>query len=163
ALHADEVLDGSGDADGEIELRCDGLSRRTDLAFDGEPAVVADGARCGDLCAEGGGEILNEGEIAFFADAATDGYDHGGGAEVYSLSGAAEGLAGLGADLRGFDGWIEGRDFGGAGLRFFCTECAGLDRNERGAAGGFVRSAETALHERADEDGTVADLRHVAD
>src|SRR5215469_16017095 len=44
ALHADEVLDGSGDADGEIELRGDGLAGGADLALHGEPAVVADRA-----------------------------------------------------------------------------------------------------------------------
>jgi hypothetical protein len=52
ALHADEVLDGSGDANGEVEFGCDGLARGADLTFDGKPAVVADGPRCGYFCAE---------------------------------------------------------------------------------------------------------------
>ena len=77
-----------------------------DLALDGQPAVVADGAGCGEFGAERCSEILDEGEIALFLDAAAHGNDHLRGAEVDGLRGAAEGLAGFGADLRGFDGRV---------------------------------------------------------
>ena len=62
-LHADQVLDGSGDADGEVELGRDGLAGAADLALHGQPAVIADGARGGQLRAECGGQILHEGHV----------------------------------------------------------------------------------------------------
>src|SRR6478609_4000018 len=53
SLHTDEMLDGSGDSDGEVQLWRDGLAGRADLALHGEPAVVADRARGGEFGAEG--------------------------------------------------------------------------------------------------------------
>ena len=47
ALHTDEMLDGSADADGEVEFGCDGLAGAADLALHGEPAIVTDGTRGG--------------------------------------------------------------------------------------------------------------------
>src|SRR5215831_3633201 len=47
AFHSDDVLDCAGDADGQVKLRRDGLSRRPDLAVHRQPFVVADRARGG--------------------------------------------------------------------------------------------------------------------
>ena len=75
ALHADEVLNRSRDADGEIELWRDSLAGAADLALDGQPAVVADGARCSDFGTECRGQILNDRKIVCFLDAAAHGDD----------------------------------------------------------------------------------------
>ena len=60
AFHSDEMLNCSRDADGEVEFGCDGLPGATDLPLDWKPSVVADGPRCGDLCAKCSREILYE-------------------------------------------------------------------------------------------------------
>ena len=74
-FHANQMLDGSGDADGEIELGRDGLAGAADLALHGKPAVVADGARGGEFGAERLGELLDERDVLLLADAAADGDD----------------------------------------------------------------------------------------
>ena len=43
-FHADDVLDGSADAEGQIELGGDGLAGAANLAVEGQPAVIADGS-----------------------------------------------------------------------------------------------------------------------
>src|SRR6476660_6015406 len=52
SLHADEMLDRAGNADCDVHLGRNRLSGTADLAFHGEPAVIADGPRCGQLGAE---------------------------------------------------------------------------------------------------------------
>jgi hypothetical protein len=81
------------------------------------------------------------------------------------LRAAAEGLAGLGADLRGVDGGGEGFDSAGRRrIRGFSAEGSGLDGDEAGAAaGGAIVAVEAALHELAGEDGAVGDVDYVAD
>ena len=116
ALHADEMLNGAGDPDGEVELGCDSLTGTADLAFDGQPAVIADGARGGEFRTERGSKILDERKIVGFLDTATDGNDQLRRAEVYSLGCATERLAGFGANLCCVDCGSERVDFGSAGL-----------------------------------------------
>src|SRR6185295_9631711 len=52
ALHSDEVLDGTGDAGGDVELGRDGLARGADLAVARQPAVVDHRPAGADLGAE---------------------------------------------------------------------------------------------------------------
>ncbi len=61
ALHADEVLDRAGDADGDVELRGDGLSRLADLPLVGQQARLDDGPGTGDHAAKEVGEPLEHG------------------------------------------------------------------------------------------------------
>ena len=42
-LHPDDVLDSTGDAEGDVNLWSDRLTRRTDLTVDRQPVGVADG------------------------------------------------------------------------------------------------------------------------
>jgi hypothetical protein len=71
------VLDGSADADGEVDFGRDGLAGAADLALHGQPAVVADGAGGGQFRAEGGGQLLDDREVGFFLDAAAYGDEDG--------------------------------------------------------------------------------------
>src|ERR1700722_8352556 len=56
AFHADDVLDGTADAECEIKFGSDGLAGAADLAFHREPSFVADRARRGDFSAESFGD-----------------------------------------------------------------------------------------------------------
>ena len=76
ALHPDLVLDRAGDADGDVELRRDGLARLADLRRVRVPARVDDGARCGNGAAERLRELLDELEVLRAAEAAAAGDDH---------------------------------------------------------------------------------------
>ena len=60
ALHADEVLDGAGDAERDVELRRHGLAGAADLALHRQPAVVADRPRRGELGAQRLGQLLGD-------------------------------------------------------------------------------------------------------
>ena len=114
---------------------------------------------------ERGGEILDEWKIVCLLDAAADGYDELGRAEVDGLRGAAEGLAGLGADLCGIECRREGVDFGAApDSAASARKAPDCTETKHGPEpGGLIIAAETALHELAGEDGAVADCRDVAD
>ena len=57
ALHADQVLDGAGDAEREVQLRRDGLPGAADLPLHRQPAGVADRPRRRELGAERVGEL----------------------------------------------------------------------------------------------------------
>ena len=85
ALHADDVLDGAGDAEREIELRRDRLSRAADLPIHRQPARIADRTRRRDLGAERLGQLLRERDVLFALDAAADGDDALGLREVDGL------------------------------------------------------------------------------
>src|SRR6266568_4381998 len=52
ALHPDEVLNGAGDAERDIQLRRDRLPRAADLPLHGQPSGVADRPRRRELGAE---------------------------------------------------------------------------------------------------------------
>ncbi len=56
-VHTGEVLDGAGDADGDVELGLDGLTGLADLLGVGAPASVDDGAGGSD----GSAELVGEG------------------------------------------------------------------------------------------------------
>src|SRR5437899_10308982 len=73
SLHPDQVLDGAGDSDCDVDLGRDGLAGAADLALHGEPAAIANGARGGKLGAQGVGEFLNNRDIVLLFDAATHG------------------------------------------------------------------------------------------
>ena len=75
ALHADQVLDGAGDADGDVDLGRDGLAGTADLPLHGEPAVVADGTGGRQFRAEGFGEFLDDRDVVLLLDAAAHGDD----------------------------------------------------------------------------------------
>src|SRR3990170_8760201 len=79
ALHAHLVLDRSGDAAGDVELRRDDLARLTHLGRVRVPAGVHDGAGGRDRAAERLRELLDEGEVLRLAEAAAAGGDDGGG------------------------------------------------------------------------------------
>ena len=111
------------------------------------------------------GQILNEGQILGFLDAAADAHDERRGAEIDRLRRAAEGLAGLGANLRrrrsaaskvvtsAVPAWTASARNAPA-----CTE------TKHGPLPGWpIIAGETALHELAREDRAVADGDHVAD
>ena len=102
--HADEMLNGSRDTESEVELRRDSLPGAANLAFDRQPAVVADGAGCGNFGAEGRGETLDHREAFRFLNASAHRDDHLRGAEIDCLGRFAEWLAGASADLGSFDG-----------------------------------------------------------
>ena len=72
ALHADDVLDGAGDAERDVELRRDRLARAADLALHRQPAGVADRPRRGELGAERLGELLRDRHVFLSLDAAAD-------------------------------------------------------------------------------------------
>ena len=56
-VHAGEMLDGSGDADGDVGLGLNGFTGLADLFGVGTPACVDDGAGC----TYGGAELVGEG------------------------------------------------------------------------------------------------------
>ena len=125
-IHAGEVLDGAGDADGNVELGLNGLAGLADLLGVGAPAGVDDGAGGSDGSAELVGESFDVlGEAFGAANAATAGDDDVGFGE--GDAGAA--LGGLAGDVEAWRGKIEVdvELFGG-----FCAwgcrvEDAGLD------------------------------------
>ena len=135
-VHAGEVLDGAGDADGDVELGLDGLAGLADLLGVGAPAGVDDGASGSD----GGTELVGEGfdvlgEAFGAADAAAAGDDDVGFRE--GDAGAA--LGGLAGDLEARGGEIEVdvELFGGFGAWCCRVEDAGLDGDDCDGAGGF--------------------------
>src|SRR3954464_15315870 len=73
ALHAHLVLDGAGDAGGQVELRRDRLAGLADLPGVREPARVHHGARGGHRAAHGTGELLEHLEALGLAEAAAAG------------------------------------------------------------------------------------------
>src|ERR1700730_5089972 len=71
-VHAGEMLDGSGDTDGDVELGLDGLAGLADLLGVGAPASVHDGTGSSDCGAKLVGEGFDVlGEAFGAADAAT--------------------------------------------------------------------------------------------
>ena len=72
ALHADDVLNRAGDAEGEIELRCDGLPGAADLPIDREPAVVADRTGRGESSTQRLGQFLDQVEVLGTLDATSN-------------------------------------------------------------------------------------------
>src|SRR3954470_6304751 len=76
ALHADLVLDRTGDSDGDVQLRRNALARLSDLRRVRVPAGVDDRSRCGDSTAERLGELFDELEVLRPAEAAAAGHDH---------------------------------------------------------------------------------------
>src|SRR5919201_1777812 len=81
-LHAHLVLDGAGDARGEVELGRHRLAGLADLAGVGEPARVHNGARRGDRATEGAGQLLELLEALGLAEAAAAGDEHLGVLDV---------------------------------------------------------------------------------
>src|SRR5207247_2982614 len=63
ALHAHLVLDRTGDADGDVEPRRDGLAGLADLRRIRVPARVDDRARRGDGATERLGQFLDQREV----------------------------------------------------------------------------------------------------
>src|SRR5581483_2546027 len=76
ALDAAEVLEGAADAESEIDLRLDGLSRGANLARLVEPFRVDDGARAGECGAHRFAQLFDERQVFLVADAAADGDEH---------------------------------------------------------------------------------------
>src|SRR5258708_18174906 len=133
SLHADNVLDGSTDAEGEIEFWRDGLARAANLAVHGKPALVADGARGGDFAADGLSRLLGKRDILGSFDAASDGHNDGRLREVHGLLGLAEKFERLGANLPGLQihgGLGDGGFSGSVRRNQIGAEGAGLERGK---------------------------------
>ena len=135
-VHAGEMLDGAGDADGDVELGLDGLAGLADLFGVGAPAGVDDGAGG----ADGGAELVGEGfdvlgEAFGAADAAAAGDDDLGFGE--GDAGAA--LGGLARDLeaRSGESEIDVELLCGFGAWRRGVEDAGFDGDDGDGAGGF--------------------------
>ena len=75
ALHPDDVLDGAGDADRDVQLRRDGLAGAADLALHGQPPRIADGTRRRELRAERRRELLRRARSLLALDPAADRHD----------------------------------------------------------------------------------------
>src|SRR3954471_16930069 len=75
AFHADEMLNGAGDAKRDVQLRRDGLARAADLPIHRQPAGITDRTRGGNLGAERLGKVLGNLEMFLPLDASTDGND----------------------------------------------------------------------------------------
>src|SRR6476646_10596955 len=103
ALHADQMLDGAGDAEREIELRGDGLAAAADLALHRQPAGVADGTRGGEFRMQRLGELLRDGDLVLLLDAAADRDDALGLGEIDRLARFLKRRLGLLADRRRVD------------------------------------------------------------
>src|SRR5882757_10262253 len=134
-VHAGEVLDGAGDADGDVEFGLDGLAGLADLLGVGAPAGVNDGAGGSD----GGTELVGEGfdvlgEAFGAANAATAGDDD----ICFSESDAGTALDGLAGNLEawGRETEIDVELFGGFGARCSGIEDAGLDGDDGDGASG---------------------------
>ena len=135
-VHAGEMLDGAGDADGDVELGLDGLAGLADLLGVGAPAGVDDGAGGSD----GGTELVGErfdvlGEAFGAADAAAAGDDDVGLGE--GDAGAA--LGGFAGDFEAWGGEVEVdvELLGGFGAWRCGVEDAGFDGDDGDGAGGF--------------------------
>ena len=63
ALDADAMLDGAGDAGGDVELRPDGLAGLADLAVGRDPALLHQRARAAKFGAEHRGEMPHQLEV----------------------------------------------------------------------------------------------------
>ncbi len=119
ALHADEVLGGTGDATGDVNGGLDDLSGLADLVAVGHPAGIDDGAAGTGGGTGCGGELFDHGVGLGRAQATTTGDDHGGFVELGTL-----GLFGGALD-----------DFGGAGVAEF-GHGEGVDRSGAATGGG---------------------------
>src|SRR5262245_28781386 len=130
AFHADDVLDRAGDADRQVELRRDGLSRRPDLAVHRQPFVVADRARGGQFGAERRGELLDDLGVLLFLDPAPHGDDQRRLRQVDGGLGLFEPLFGLLADEVGVEIGRQGLDRGLTGFAFITPERPDLEAGE---------------------------------
>lgn len=91
-LHPRQMLDGAGDAHGEVEAAVAGdFAGLADLAGLGEPAGVGDGAGATQGGAGGFGEVAELLDVGFFADAAADRQDEGDGGDLDVFAGGAGG------------------------------------------------------------------------
>jgi hypothetical protein len=76
-LHADPVLDGTTDADAQVERRLYDLAGLADLQLVGHPAGVGRGAACTNCATQRIRQLLQRPESLRAADAAAAGNDHG--------------------------------------------------------------------------------------
>src|SRR5690606_19737153 len=163
-LHAGPVLDGTGDARGDVELRGDRLAGLADLEGVRHPARVDGGTGGADRRTERAGEALDRGEVATGATATGD-HDRGLG-EL----GAPGRLARLGLDhLRGLRGVGDGHAdllLGAGGADLLRSGGVGLDRDDRGALGDLAGDGEVAGEDRLGRDRRTAvagDIDRVGD
>src|SRR5258706_2745232 len=70
AFHADQMLNGAGDAEREVQLPRDRLARAADLTLHRQPAGVADRTRRRDLGAERLGQLPGDVDVRLLLDAA---------------------------------------------------------------------------------------------
>src|SRR5262245_43716391 len=82
SLHADEVLNRSGNAEGNIELWRNGLPRAPNLAIHRQPAGIADRTRGGNLGTHRLRELLDELQMFLALDATAHGNDSLGLREI---------------------------------------------------------------------------------
>ncbi len=145
------MLDGAGDADGQVHLGGDGLAGAADLALHGEPTGIADGPRSRQLRAEDIGQLLDDGDVVGFLDAAADGDDDLGGGQVDGALRLAEQFQWInaaGGELR-----REFLDCCSAGFDMIGAIGAGLQRGEIGRVAGEADvHVEFALKELAHQD-----------
>ncbi|OLD20931.1 MAG: hypothetical protein AUJ01_03255 [Acidobacteria bacterium 13_1_40CM_3_65_5] len=101
------MLDGAGNAECDVQLRRDRLSRAADLTLHRQPPGVADRTRCGDLGAECLGQFLRDLDVGLLLDAAADRHDALGLREIHRLLRLLERRLGRLADRRRVDVHVE--------------------------------------------------------
>src|SRR5262249_8991977 len=166
ALHAHDVLDGAGNAEGEIEFRRDGLAGAAYLALHGEPSLVADRTGCRDFRAEGFGDGFGLRDVFRRLDATTDGHDERSLGEIDGGFGFFKEVERPGADLFRLQvdaDFVDGLCAGVGGNDLIGAKSSGLKGSEPGAGTekGNI-SGCFALEHLADEDELAA-FRPVTD
>jgi hypothetical protein len=130
----DRVLDGTGNPQRQVQLRCHGLSGAPNLSFERQPAGIADRSRSGHFRIQGLGQVLGQGQLVLVLDAASDRDDPRRLREVHRLLRLTEGRFRLLTDGRRIDGDPRGGNGrgGGAANHAVTLERTGLDGDDEG-------------------------------
>ena len=153
------MLNGSADAEREIQFGCNRLTGRSNLAVHGQPARIADGTRGRNLATESFGELLGNFDILLLFYAATDSDDNFGLGKINCLLCFFENLVRFVADDVFWDLHINRLD--GSGTRFRLnlvpTKSSILKSDEPGRVAGEADiGCELALEHLASEEQLVS-------
>ena len=160
-LHASNVLNRAGEADGEVEVGGDDLAGLADLHVVGAEAGVDNGAGGADGGLEGGSELVEKLEVLLVLEATAAGDDDGGGGELGLVGLNSLVLDPLGGTLGGNGGGV--RDGGGASLGGGALERSGADGDELDGIGGLDSGDNVAGVGVADEGVLALDLSNIGD